>query len=66
MRQTPALRFAAGITLSGLLVCMVLIRSHHRTELLLPWYDVASTGDGISPEVVNYWRVPPQVNKTEE
>ena len=29
-----------------------------RIELLLPWYDVSSTGDGIGPEIVNYWKVP--------
>mmetsp|Transcript_35480 Transcript_35480/g.80729 ORF Transcript_35480/g.80729 Transcript_35480/m.80729 type:complete len:352 (-) Transcript_35480:67-1122(-) len=33
-----------------------------RTQsLVMPWYEVASEGDGISPENVAYWRVPPTV-----
>ena len=30
-------------------------------ELLLPWYEVASDGDGLGPESVNMWKVPPTV-----
>ena len=26
-----------------------------------PWYEVASTGDGISPESVNIWTIPPKL-----
>ena len=32
-----------------------------RTQaLLLPWYEVASEGDGMGPESVSYWRLPPK------
>ena len=30
-----------------------------RSELLMPWYEVASDGDGLGPESVNMWKVPP-------
>jgi hypothetical protein len=45
------------IVTSGFLICSVMIFRSRRSELLLPWYDVASTGDGVGPEVVNYWQV---------
>lgn len=41
----------------GFLLCIQLLSKTRKSELLLPWYDVTSTGDGISPEVVNYWKV---------
>eukprot|EP00281_Chroomonas_sp_CCMP1168_P033248 CAMPEP_0206248612 /NCGR_PEP_ID=MMETSP0047_2-20121206/20463_1 /ASSEMBLY_ACC=CAM_ASM_000192 /TAXON_ID=195065 /ORGANISM="Chroomonas mesostigmatica_cf, Strain CCMP1168" /LENGTH=121 /DNA_ID=CAMNT_0053674269 /DNA_START=18 /DNA_END=380 /DNA_ORIENTATION=- len=32
------------------------------TELLLPWYEVSSIGDGVSPESVSVWDIPPIVS----
>lgn len=32
-----------------------------RTQsLIMPWYEVASTGDGLGPETVTYWKLPPK------
>jgi hypothetical protein len=32
-----------------------------RTQsLIMPWYEVASTGDGMGPETVTYWKLPPK------
>ena len=49
--------YAALISL-GFLFCVQVLAKMRRIELLLPWYDVSSTGDGIGPEIVNYWKVP--------
>ena len=29
-------------------------------SLIMPWYEVASTGDGMGPETVTYWKLPPK------
>lgn len=36
--------------------CLVL------TSLVQPWYEVASDGDGLGPESVNMWKVPPHAS----
>ena len=36
-------------------------RDRARTQsLIMPWYEVASTGDGMGPESVTYWKLPPK------
>eukprot|EP00282_Hemiselmis_andersenii_P037831 CAMPEP_0169446034 /NCGR_PEP_ID=MMETSP1042-20121227/10759_1 /TAXON_ID=464988 /ORGANISM="Hemiselmis andersenii, Strain CCMP1180" /LENGTH=236 /DNA_ID=CAMNT_0009557473 /DNA_START=19 /DNA_END=725 /DNA_ORIENTATION=- len=61
-RGAVAMGLAAAATL-----CMVVLRLTHwdssmlkGNELLMPWYEVASSGDGISPESVNVWTIPPR------
>jgi hypothetical protein len=43
--------------------CLVLVAivpgGGRRAERLMPWYEVASAGDGLGPESVNMWKVPP-------
>ena len=29
-------------------------------SLIMPWYEVSSTGDGMGPESVTYWKLPPK------
>jgi hypothetical protein len=31
-----------------------------KQSLVMPWYEVASTGDGMGPETVTYWKLPPK------
>jgi len=31
-----------------------------KQSLIMPWYEVASTGDGMGPETVTYWKLPPK------
>jgi len=31
-----------------------------KQSLIMPWYEVASTGDGMGPETVTYWNLPPK------
>jgi len=54
-------RFLAVLVV-GLGLCSIglVMRSQaRRSELLMPWYEVASDGDGLGPESVNMWKVPP-------
>jgi hypothetical protein len=32
----------------------------HKISHVQPWYEVASDGDGLGPESVNMWKVPPK------
>ncbi len=57
LKTRDKLYLFASLSALAFLVCIQVISSARRSELLLPWYDVSSTGDGISPEVVNYWQV---------
>lgn len=45
------------------MACLVLVAivpgGGRRAERLMPWYEVASAGDGLGPESVNMWKVPP-------
>ena len=34
-------------------------------SLIMPWYEVASTGDGMGPESVTYWKLPPKAQMME-
>jgi len=48
---------------AAVVACLVLVAivpgGGRRAELLMPWYEVASAGDGLGPESVNMWKVPP-------
>jgi len=35
-------------------------RKAREQSLIMPWYEVASTGDGMGPETVTYWKLPPK------
>jgi hypothetical protein len=48
---------------ASVVACLVLVAivpgGGRRAERLMPWYEVASAGDGLGPESVNMWKVPP-------
>jgi hypothetical protein len=48
---------------AAIVACLVLVAivpgGGRRAERLMPWYEVASAGDGLGPESVNMWKVPP-------
>mmetsp|Transcript_22628 Transcript_22628/g.35403 ORF Transcript_22628/g.35403 Transcript_22628/m.35403 type:complete len:257 (+) Transcript_22628:14-784(+) len=43
----------------GLVLLSSRLLSPSRTELIMPWYEVASSGDGLGPESVHTWAIPP-------
>ena len=59
-RVAQSLGLGSVIVVSGLLICVGIITKFRKSELLLPWYEVVSTGDGLGPETVNYWKVHPR------
>lgn len=60
MRATLLGVLALGLTV--ILVVAVAGGATQRSELLMPWYEVASDGDGLGPESVNMWKVPPHAS----
>jgi hypothetical protein len=36
------------------------VRKAKTQSLIMPWYEVSSTGDGMGPESVTYWKLPPK------
>mmetsp|Transcript_32618 Transcript_32618/g.52523 ORF Transcript_32618/g.52523 Transcript_32618/m.52523 type:complete len:275 (+) Transcript_32618:3-827(+) len=54
-----------GVLALGVSVVILVVVSGgavKRSELLMPWYEVASDGDGLGPESVNMWKVPPHAS----
>ena len=51
----------AALGSAAVVACLVAIvpGGGRRAERLMPWYEVASAGDGLGPESVNMWKVPP-------
>jgi len=61
-RLTAATFFVAALALVGLAAIDLVRWQTNPVELILPWYESASTGDGLGPESVSTWAIPPPVS----
>ena len=63
MHRAAAALVAGSLAAAAALLALADVRggSVGAVDLLLPWYEVASDGDGLGPESVNMWKVPPTV-----